>query len=108
MASGERTGDHTVVERALDAAREALGVRREFPPEVQAAADQAATRVATADAAREDRRDLPLVTIDPPGSRDLDQALYIQAQPDGGYVVWYAIADVAFFVDRGGPIEAEA
>jgi VacB/RNase II family 3'-5' exoribonuclease len=108
MASGERTGDHTVVERALDAAREELGVRRAFPPEVQAAADEAATRVATVDAGREDRRDLPLVTIDPPGSRDLDQALYIQAQPDGGYVVWYAIADVAFFVDRGGAIEAEA
>jgi VacB/RNase II family 3'-5' exoribonuclease len=108
MASGERTGDHTIVERALDAAREELGVRCAFPPEVQAAADQAATRVATADAGREDRRDLPLVTIDPPGSRDLDQALYIHAQPDGGYIVWYAIADVAFFVDRGGPVEAEA
>jgi VacB/RNase II family 3'-5' exoribonuclease len=108
MASGARTGDHTVVERALDAARAELGVRLGFPPEVQAAADEAAKRVATADAGREDRRDLPLVTIDPPGSRDLDQALYIQAQPDGGYVVWYAIADVAFFVDRGGPIEAEA
>ena len=108
MAFGERTGDHTVVERALDAAREELGVRRAFPPEVEAAADEAATRVATADAGREDRRDLPLVTIDPPGSRDLDQALYIQAQPHGGYTLWYAIADVAFFVDRGGPIEAEA
>jgi VacB/RNase II family 3'-5' exoribonuclease len=108
MASGARTGDHTVVERALDAARTELGVRCGFPPEVQAAADEAATRVATADAAREDRCDLPLVTIDPPGSRDLDQALYIQAQPDGGYVLWYAIADVAFFVDRGGPVEAEA
>lgn len=114
MAFGARTDDHTAVERALDAARRELGVRCGFPPEVQAAADEAAERVATADAVgeantgRADRRDLPLVTIDPPGSRDLDQALYIQGQPDGGYVVWYAIADVAFFVDRGGPIEAEA
>ena len=108
MASGERAGDHRVVERALDAAREELGIRREFPPEVQTAAEEAATRVPVADAERVDRRDLPLVTIDPPGSRDLDQALYIQARPDGGFVVWYAIADVAFFVDRGGPIEAEA
>jgi VacB/RNase II family 3'-5' exoribonuclease len=108
MASGERTGDHRVVERALDAAREELGVRRGFPPGVQAAADEAAKRVATADAGREDRRDLPLVTIDPPGSRDLDQALHIQARPDGGFVVWYGIADVGFFVDRGGAVEAEA
>lgn len=108
MAADERTGDHTVVERALDAAREELGVRLGFPPEVQAAADEAAKRVALPDAEREDRRDLPLVTIDPPGSRDLDQALYIQAPAEGGFVVWYAIADVAFFVDRGGAIETEA
>jgi VacB/RNase II family 3'-5' exoribonuclease len=108
MASGTPQVDHEVVERALDAARAELGVRRGFPPEVQAAADQAATRVATADGGREDRRDLPLVTIDPPGSRDLDQALYIQAQAEGGFAVWYAIADVAFFVDRGGAIETEA
>jgi VacB/RNase II family 3'-5' exoribonuclease len=108
MASGDPAGEQNVVERALDAAREELGVRRGFPPEVQAAADEAARRVAAAGADREDRRDLPLVTIDPPGSRDLDQALYIQAQPDGGFVVWYAIADVAFFVDRGGAVEAEA
>jgi VacB/RNase II family 3'-5' exoribonuclease len=108
MASGTAQVDHTVVERALDAAREALGVRRGFPPEVEAAADEAARRVAAAGDGREDRRDLPLVTIDPPGSRDLDQALYIQARADAGFMVWYAIADVAFFVDRGGPIETEA
>lgn len=108
MTSSTPRGDHQQVERALNAARAELGVRQGFPPEVQSAADQAATRVATAGEGREDRRDLPLVTIDPPGSRDLDQALYIQARADGGYVVWYAIADVAFFVDRGGVVEAEA
>ncbi len=108
MTSGKQAGEHNVVEQALDAARRELGVRCDFPPEVQRAAEQAATRVASAGADREDRRDLPLVTIDPPGSRDLDQALFIQAQPDGGYVVWYAIADVGFFVDRGSPVEAEA
>ena len=106
--TGNPTGDQQVVERALEAARAELGVRRGFPPDVQAAADEAAKRVAAPGTDREDRRDLPLVTIDPPGSRDLDQALYIQAQPAGGFVVWYAIADVAFFVERGGVVEAEA
>lgn len=108
MAAASQTVDHTVVERALDAARAELEVRREFPAEVEAAAAEAATRVAAAGGDREDRRDLPLATIDPPGSRDLDQALCIQPADGGGYVVWYAIADVAFFVDRGGPVEAEA
>jgi VacB/RNase II family 3'-5' exoribonuclease len=105
MASGDQQRQ---VEQALDAARQELGVRSAFPPEVQAAADEAAKRVASAGTGREDRRDLPLVTVDPPGSRDLDQALYIQREEGGGFRLWYAIADVAFFVDRGGPVEAEA
>ena len=46
-----------------------------------------------------DRTDLPFVTIDPPGSMDLDQALHIERDGDG-YVVHYAIADVAAFVSR--------
>jgi len=108
MASGTGRDDHGAVERALDAAREELGVRRGFPPEVQAAAEAAAARVPRADAGRIDRRDLPLVTIDPPGSRDLDQALHVHPRAEGGFILWYAIADVGFFVDRGGAVEAEA
>src|SRR5687767_12385930 len=96
------------VEAALDAARRELGIRSGFPPEVQAEVDRVSQRQAVVDAEREDRRDLPLVTIDPPGSRDLDQALYLRAEPGGGFTLWYAIADVGFFVDRGGALEAEA
>ena len=96
------------VEQALDAAREEFGVRAGFPPEVLAAADEAAGRAASPGEGRQDRRDLPLVTIDPPGSRDLDQAVLIRAEGEGGFRLWYAIADVGFFVDRGGPVEAEA
>lgn len=99
--------DRGAVERALTAARAEFGIREGFPAEVLAAADEAAARVPTA-AGRADRRDLPLVTVDPPGSRDLDQALYVTEEPDGGMRLWYAIADVGFFVDRGGVIEAEA
>jgi VacB/RNase II family 3'-5' exoribonuclease len=95
------------VERALDAARTELGIRCGFPPEVLAEAEASAKRIATAEGGREDRRDLPLVTIDPPGSRDLDQALYL-CEDDGGIQLFYAIADVGFFVDRGGALEAEA
>jgi exoribonuclease R len=47
------------------------------------------------------------VTIDPPGSLDLDQALHI-AEAGDHLEVRYAIADVAAFVERGGPVEAEA
>ena len=53
-----------------------------------------------------DRTEIPFVTIDPPGSRDLDQALHLERAGEG-YVVHYAIADVAAFVRPDGPLDAE-
>ncbi|MEU6431990.1 RNB domain-containing ribonuclease [Microbispora sp. NPDC046973] len=75
-----------------------------FPAPVQEEAERAAASPAVP---QEDRTDLPLVTIDPPGSMDLDQALRIERRGTG-YRVWYAIADVAAFVRPGGAIDAEA
>ncbi|MPR00098.1 RNB domain-containing ribonuclease [Modestobacter sp. I12A-02628] len=54
-----------------------------------------------------DRTDLELVTLDPLGSRDLDQAVHLQRRA-GGYRVSYAIADVGGFVVLGGALDAEA
>ncbi len=53
---------------------------------------------------RPDRREIPLVTVDPPGSRDLDQALHIERR-DGGHRLSYAIADVAAWVAPGGELD---
>ncbi|HTW16538.1 MAG TPA: RNB domain-containing ribonuclease [Nocardioides sp.] len=81
-----------------------LGVTPDFPPEVEEAAARAAASPRLPDL---DRTDLPFLTIDPEGSRDLDQALHLERDGDG-YVVHYAIADVAAFVEPGGPIDLEA
>lgn len=65
----------------------------------------------TAGAPRVDRRELPLVTLDPAGSRDLDQAFAIEPPAAGGPGAWtlhYAIADVAAHVRPGGAIERES
>lgn len=86
--------------------REQFETPRQFPGDVQAAAEQAATRPVAA-AGRADLRDIEFFTLDPAGSRDLDQAMHLE-RDGNGYRVRYAIADVAAFVDRGGPIEAEA
>ena len=75
-----------------------------FPPEVEAAARDAAANVKLPGL---DRTDIPLVTIDPPGSMDLDQAMYLERHGDG-WRVYYAIADVAAFVVPGGAIDLEA
>jgi exoribonuclease R len=81
-----------------------LGVTPEFPADVEqaAAAAVAATRPPALD-----RTDLELVTIDPPDARDLDQALYLERAGEG-YVVHYAIADVAAFLTPGDVIDVEA
>lgn len=78
-----------------------------FPPEVEAAAAEAARRPVHPGPARRDARDLPMVTLDPEGATDLDQAFALSSDGDA-VVLHYAIADVGFFVDRGGVIEAEA
>ena len=57
--------------------------------------------------ARLDARDLDLVTVDPPGTRDLDQAFHAE-RTGTGYRVHYAIADVAAFVAPGGALDRDA
>lgn len=94
-----------VVGDGLAAIRAELEVPTAFPDDVL---DAAAAIGPVPDEGRADRRDLPMVTIDPEGSTDLDQALAIEAGPHGGHVVWYAIADVAAFVTPGDPIDLES
>ncbi|MBX9651920.1 MAG: ribonuclease R [Xanthobacteraceae bacterium] len=61
---------------------------------------------------REDWRDLPLVTIDPPDAKDHDDAVHAAPDPDpnnkGGYIVHVAIADVAFYVRPGSALDRDA
>lgn len=75
-----------------------------FPAEVLAAAAEAAGRVP---GAHRDRTGEAFVTLDPASSTDLDQAFAIEAAGED-LILHYAIADVAWFVDDGGVIEAEA
>ncbi len=81
-----------------------LEVSPEFPAEVEQAA---AAAVSSPRLPGLDRTDLPFVTIDPPGALDLDQALHLE-RDGSGFVVRYAIADVAAFVEPDGPVDAEA
>ncbi len=89
--------------------RDELKVPRIFPDAVLREAEAAAGRNPLADSTSsfDDQLMIPFVTIDPPGSRDLDQAFYA-TRSESGYLVRYAIADVGFFVQRGSAIEKEA
>jgi len=63
-------------------------------------------------AGREDWRELPLVTIDPPDAKDHDDAVHAEPDRDpnnkGGYIVDVAIADVAFYVRPGSALDRDA
>ncbi|CAN5369208.1 ribonuclease R [soil metagenome] len=63
-------------------------------------------------AGREDWRDVPLVTIDPPDAKDHDDAVYAEVDADpankGGMIVIVAIADVAFYVRPGTALDRDA
>lgn len=94
--------------------RAELGVPDHFPDDVAAEARAAAQRVVqrashSADAAadRADHRDVELVTIDPLGAEDLDQAVAIERAGDG-FRVRYAIADMTAFITPGGPLDQES
>jgi exoribonuclease R len=96
--------DDPVLTQGLADIRRKMRLPDRFAPEVEAEARDAAASVKLPDL---DRSDIPFVTIDPPGSMDLDQAMYIERNGTG-WRVYYAIADVASFVVPGGAIDLEA
>ncbi|RJF78810.1 ribonuclease R [Rhodopseudomonas palustris] len=61
---------------------------------------------------REDWRELPLVTIDPPDAKDHDDAVYAEPDEDpdndGGVIVYVAIADVAYYVRPDSALDRDA
>lgn len=85
------------------------GIPDAFPDAVIAEAD---AMVAAPMGAREDLRDLNLLTIDPPDARDRDDAVCAEPDTDpanpGGFVLWVAIADVAHYVTPNSALDREA
>ncbi|TDT95468.1 exoribonuclease R [Streptomyces sp. 846.5] len=92
----------------IDSELAELRARMEIPdgwaPGVLAEVEQA---VRTPRLPDQDATALPLFTVDPPDSRDLDQAMHLERR-GSGFRVHYAIADVGAFVRPGGAIDAEA
>lgn len=88
---------------AFEALRRELGVVEEFPPDALAEAQAAVDgpRLPT-----EDLTGLPFLTVDPPGSLDLDQAVQL-GREGSGVRLRYAIADLSSFVRPGGALDRE-
>ncbi|QUH01163.1 RNB domain-containing ribonuclease [Saccharopolyspora erythraea] len=85
--------------------RAELGLPVDFPTAALSEVERTVAQPVL-DGARADATGLPLVTVDPPGAKDLDQAVLVRRRARG-YRVHYAIADVAAFVPPGGALDAE-
>ena len=108
-ARGRDAADGVVVDEAiaagLDAIRAEAGVPGDFPPEVVAAAEEVSTRLPGA--SHVDRTSVKYMTLDPATATDLDQAFAVDQDGDD-IVLYYAIADVGFFVDPNSVLDREA
>ncbi|MDE2301707.1 MAG: VacB/RNase II family 3'-5' exoribonuclease [Sphingomonadales bacterium] len=83
------------------------GIPLAFGEEALAEAERAAALPLDA-GQREDLTHLPIIAIDPSDARDHDDAIWAQADGEGGFRAVVAIADVAFYVRPGGALDREA
>ena len=105
-ASAQRAA---LLHEGFAAVRAELGVPAAYPEDAQAEAERAARAPRLppeAPGPAVDATDLQLVTLDPAGSTDLDQAMHLSRRSNG-FRVHYAIADVASVVAPGGALDAE-
>ncbi|GGA98889.1 ribonuclease R [Allosediminivita pacifica] len=104
-----RLGDPTAPRAVSLIAIHQHGIPDDFPAEVVAEADRMKPAGLKG---RTDLRELPLVTIDPSDARDHDDAVFAEPDEDpnneGGFVIWVAIADVAYYVRPGSQLDHEA
>jgi ribonuclease R len=112
LASGkvkERLGSLASEKAVSLIAIHAHEIPQAFSPAALREADEA--KAATLQG-REDWREVPLLTIDPPDAKDHDDAVHAEADPDpnnkGGTILNVAIADVAFYVRPGSALDRDA
>ncbi|MFZ9634432.1 MAG: RNB domain-containing ribonuclease, partial [Alphaproteobacteria bacterium] len=102
----ERLGDEHAPRAASAIALALHDIPVEFDPRALAEARDATPAPM---GARLDLRDLPLVTIDGADARDFDDAVHAEPDPaGGGWRIRVAIADVAWYVRPGAPLDLDA
>ncbi|MDR2358657.1 MAG: VacB/RNase II family 3'-5' exoribonuclease [Prevotellaceae bacterium] len=81
----------------------------DFSPEEEEAAAAIRFDITPADiSTRLDLRGIPTFTIDPDGTKDVDDALSIQALPNGNWAIGVHIADVTHYIKPGSILDKRA
>lgn len=92
---------------AMAALLSSEGLGRPFSKAVLNEAEAVAEQAAVADPGRHDLTGQRVITIDPEGAKDHDDAIAVRAEGDATRL-WVHIADVARYVELGGAIDREA
>ncbi|RZJ33883.1 MAG: ribonuclease R [Flavobacterium sp.] len=85
------------------------GLPYEFPPEVEAFAQQIDTSIHPEEVAnRRDMRDTLTFTIDPKDAKDFDDALSFKKLENGNFEIGIHIADVSYYLQENTILDEEA
>jgi len=85
------------------------GIERPFPSRVKAEADAIGLHVTSiARRRRQDFRNKLIITIDSASAKDLDDAVSLERDLQGHWVLGVHIADVSHYVRYGSPLDEEA
>ncbi|MEY3667665.1 MAG: hypothetical protein RL572_1205 [Pseudomonadota bacterium] len=105
----EILGDHMKPGMEIDVAIRSHDIPHVWPKAVLEELKAIPEEVPVADSAqRIDLRALPFVTIDGEDAKDFDDAVYCAPEPDGGFRLYVAIADVSHYVQVNSALDEEA
>jgi len=101
-----KPGEHNTEIHAILAE---YGLPYDFPPEVEAYAEQLDTSIQQSEInKRRDMRKVLTYTIDPKDAKDFDDALSFQVLENGNYEIGIHIADVSYYLEEGTALDEEA
>lgn len=103
----QRYGEASDPEAVIEAVLADAGLDRAFPRAVDAEVSEFSGRLGDGDAGRQDLTDQPVLTIDPQGAKDHDDAIHVEREGEA-LRLWVHIADVSRYVADGSAIDREA
>ena len=85
-----------------------LGLPIGFSEDALAEVEEESADVLCDETYRRDLRNHPFFTVDPKSARDFDDAVCARVQPNGGWELYVAVADVAQYVRAGTALDEDA
>jgi ribonuclease R len=82
-------------------------LKTEFDPKILREISEIGRNLPTEDG-KADLTNLPFITIDPTNAKDFDDAVYVEENVSGNWLLWVSIADVSSYVREDSETDREA